>query len=419
MRKPSLRLRVAVSSALLGIVVSACLALIARQFADVYVDRLTLQVLHAEAVTLIERIRQDPNTPMPKFKQFTAYFPAADGSGVPPDIARLGVGDHDEDEWSESERQVSVYQIDDRRLYVALDLTSAVRRTRRFVKELSIMVLLGSALSGWLGWALAGRAIRPVRRLAARVEELQPPYDSAALAPEFASDEVGILARAFDSYQERLQEFLRRERDFTADASHELRTPIAVIRGAVEVMQENASLDSGDRERLMRVQRGADALSDLLDSMLALSRQGGAGDNAVEDVDLDREIDALLAARRSDLAARHVTATVSCPVPVAMRLPRRTFTIVFNNILRCATQFAEGGNIDVVCEPGVVRLTYRRGDLPAPRPGGLRRGPDSGGGGNTLGLLMLQRLCERCGWNLSERNDAVSGREFVLRFSLA
>ncbi len=156
-------------------------------------------------------------------------------------------------------------------------------------------------------WFWAGRAIEPVQRLAHEVDVLQPSRRGMVkLAPEFANDEVGMLAQAFDRYQEKLYEYVRRERTFTADASHELRTPLAVIRGAIEVLMDTGNCDTGTQTRLKRMQRGADELRDLLDALLVLARSDDADASEGRTPDLDQLVAGLLSERTDALREKRV-----------------------------------------------------------------------------------------------------------------
>ncbi len=92
------------------------------------------------------------------------------------------------------------------------------------------------------------------------------------LAPYFAEDEVGELAKALDDYAGRLTEVVQRDREFNADVSHELRTPLAVIRGAVELLLSKPDLDDRTRKRLQRIERAEQQCTDLISALLLLSR---------------------------------------------------------------------------------------------------------------------------------------------------
>ena len=86
-------------------------------------------------------------------------------------------------------------------------------------------------------------------------------------------DELGRLAQAIDGYQARLVEADASERAFFADASHELRTPVAVVRGAAEVLSEQDDLDEATRQRIRRIDRGVGELGELVDVLLRLVRR--------------------------------------------------------------------------------------------------------------------------------------------------
>ena len=265
--KLSLRSRVAITFATLGLVVSTCVALVAVHFSDSYVHRLIDEMLRVEGEYLSARFAADGQTPHPRTQHFYAFNDGGIGDNAPPpEIRALGIGEHELTD-EHGERHVAVYNVNGQRLYVVLNIGLESARERRLARDLSALVLLGTGLSAWLGWAWAGRAIQPVRRLAEDVEAIEPSQKPAIrFAPNFANDEVGALAQAFDRYQDKLYEYIRRERAFTADASHELRTPLAVIRGALEVMLDSGTCDAATESRLKRMQRGSDELRDLLDA---------------------------------------------------------------------------------------------------------------------------------------------------------
>ena len=411
MRRLGLRARVAALCAVLGLIVSACLSAVAIHFSDSYVDRLIAEMLRVEGDYLSQRYAVDGVAPRPRTKHFYTFVSAGvGGDAVPPEFARLGPGLH---EVEDGERHVAVYDVKGRRLYVVLDIGLEGARERRLSRDLFALMLFGSALSAWLGWFLVGRAIDPVRRLARQVETLEPADRSApALAPGYSNDEVGVLAQAFDRYQQKLHEYVRRERTFTADASHELRTPLAVIRGAIEVLLDNGGTDAATAVRLKRIQRGADELRDLLDALLVLAR---SDERANEDrtPDLSALVDSLLRERADALAERNLRLERERGENVAVAAPPRVLGIVIGNLLRAATQFADGG---------VLRVRVAADGLTVAHEGAVPEAVAADGPPridtreHVLGLGMIRRVCERRGWMLDESVDAGGGRAFVLRF---
>ena len=91
------------------------------------------------------------------------------------------------------------------------------------------------ALIGALTWMLVGRSLRPVAALTDRVAEISGTTLHERLPVPPSQDEVGHLARTMNGMLDRLDESARRQREFVADASHELRSPLASIRAQAEV----------------------------------------------------------------------------------------------------------------------------------------------------------------------------------------
>jgi len=409
-----LRTRVAALCALLGLVVSACLALVAVHFSDSYVHRLIDEMLRVEGDYLRARYEDEGVVPGPRGKHFHVYSGDASGAGaVPADLVALEPGLH-EVENERGERHVAVYDLGTRRLFVVLDIGLEGVRERRLARDLIALVLFGSALSSWLGWFWAGRAIEPVRRLAHQVETMEPPArELVALAPTYADDEVGALALAFDRYQEKLHEYVRRERAFTADASHELRTPLAVIRGAIEVLLDHGNIDAAAALRLKRIQRGADELRDLLDALLVLARGDDRTSNDARAQDLDSLVDSLLHERQDALREKNVQVERERQQGVAIAAPAKVVGVVIGNLLRATTQFADGGILRVRVRAGELRIVHASD--PANGANAMRS-LKLDAGEQALGLGMIRRVCERWGWTLDENVDGDGSHAFALRF---
>jgi signal transduction histidine kinase len=234
-----------------------------------------------------------------------------------------------------------------------------------------------------------------------------------ALAPEFAEDEVGALAQAFDRYQEKLHEYVRRERAFTADASHELRTPLAVIRGAIEVLLDQGRIDAAAALRLKRIQRGADELRDLLDALLVLARGDERPSNDARVRDLDNLVDDLLRDRQDALREKNLEVVRERESGVAIAAPAKVLGVVIGNLLRSVTQFAEGGVLRVRVRAGELSIAHDGAAEPA---NAADRRSNDNRREQPLGLGMIRRVCERWGWTLDENIDEDGRHGFALRF---
>lgn len=415
MAKLSLRTRVAATFALLGLVVSICVAVIAVHFSDTYVHRLIDQMLRVEAESAQSLLAEKGPEVRLNAYHFSLYLETPDSSNPPPpELRALAPGTHELPD-NEGERHVIVFQAQGHRAYVVMDIGSESMRERHLSRDLIALVLFGTLLSAWLGWIWAGRAIEPVRHLAHEVETLEPsPRGAASLAPGFVDDEVGALARAFDRYQERLYAFVRRERAFTADASHEIRTPLAVIRGAIEVMLDRGDASAADSARLKRMQRGGEELNDLLDALLVLARGEELDVTGETTVNLTDAVTRLVEERADKFREKHLQVTVDAASGVLLNAPSRVINVIVGNLLRAATRFAEGGDLRVKLTAAELRIACRHGTT----DGGGEPGPVGGEPADRIpGLGMIQRVCERRGWTLTAEAGPDQSR-FCLRFSV-
>lgn len=152
--------------------------------------------------------------------------------------------------------------------------------------RLVLLFLAGAPLLvaslGLAGWLLAGAALRPVAALTRRAAQISPADVGQRLPQPPGADEVAVLARTLNRMLDRLEVAVRREREFVDDAAHELRTPIAVLRGELEL-----ALRLGDRlpeevaESLQAALGEAERLEHLAQDLLVLaSAEHGGGHRA-------------------------------------------------------------------------------------------------------------------------------------------
>ncbi len=125
---------------------------------------------------------------------------------------------------------------------VAAPLHDALSSLDTLASSLLLAVLGGSALAALLSLALARRALRPVRRIALTAETIRS-GDLGRRIDYRARDELGELARVLDACFDELEDSIERQRRFGADASHELKTPLAAIRANVELLRGWGAVD--------------------------------------------------------------------------------------------------------------------------------------------------------------------------------
>ncbi len=130
-----------------------------------------------------------------------------------------------------------------------------------------ILVLMAAAG----GWLLAGAALRPVETLRQEADEISATDLSARLNVPATRDEISALGRTMDVLLHRLQAALRRQRNLVADAGHELRTPLAVLRAELELASKPGRSPEDLREAVRSASSEVERLSHLAEDLLLLA----------------------------------------------------------------------------------------------------------------------------------------------------
>ena len=154
-------------------------------------------------------------------------------------------------------------------------------------------------LASMLAWVIAGRVLQPLRLLRDTARSISE-SDLTQRIPVEGDDELADLARTFNEMLDRLEEAFASQKSFISDAGHELRTPITIIRGHLDVMGDDPE---ERRETLDLVRDELDRMSRLVNDLLLLAKATRPDFLQPETVDLD-ELTRELFAKASALAQR-------------------------------------------------------------------------------------------------------------------
>lgn len=218
---------------------------------------------------------------------------------------------------------------------------------RQLLEKSGIALAWMSALSIFLGWLAAGRALRPLRTLNERAREITATSLHKRLALTGPDDEVKQLANTFDDLLGRLDAAFQAQRQFVANASHELRTPLARAQTLAEVAlaDPEASVPSlkASHERVLAAGRQQEQL---IEALLTLARSERGLDRR-EPFDLAEIATALLAARRAEIAERGLTVETDLAPADATGDPRLAERLVANLIDNALRHNRDGGRVEI------------------------------------------------------------------------
>ena len=285
------------------------------------------------------------------------------------------------------------------------------------------LIPLGVLLASLGGYFLARRSLAPVAAMGAQAERIGATNLHDRLAVRNPKDELGRLAQTFNDLLDRLDQSFERQRRFISDASHELRTPVSILRGEAEVALSQASRSPEEyRESLAVLQQEAQRLARIVEDLFTLTRaDAGEYGLARSDFYLEELIADCVRAARALAQAKNITLLAVTSKEMPLRADEDLLRRMILNLLDNAIKYTPaGGNVSVTCSsaPGGYELSVTDSGpgIPAALQSKIferffrvdrarsRTGADSGAG---LGLSIARWIAE-AHWGRIElvRSDA-------------
>ena len=310
-------------------------------------------------------------------------------------------------------------------LVVAKPLTDIAREQHEVREAMVVVIPIALLLAGAGGLWLASIGLRPITLMARRATSI-PLSGLEDLGPVPRDDELGQLARAFNGLVARLRAALQTQRQFMADASHELRTPVSIIRTAADVMLSREHRDEAEyREALAMTGAQSRRLGTLVEDMLVLARaDAGAYPLRPVELYLDDVVDQCRRAVDVLAAERGITVTSTGTTDVSVRGDEELLRRLMLNLLQNAVQHSpKGGAVSVDISPNGSRVYVRVVDSGAGIPEADRSrifdrfvqlDPSRRAEGTGLGLTIAKWIADVHQGSLSLESSGPAGSTFCV-----
>jgi two-component system sensor histidine kinase MprB len=300
-----------------------------------------------------------------------------------------------------------------------LPLTAADSTLHGLLITYALLVAGGVLLAGLLGAFIARSALSPIRRFTSQTEQVTSSLDKPRRLDEEGAEELRRLAASFNQTLDALERSVQAQRHLIADASHELRTPMAALRSNIQIFLEAERLPEAERAELRdAIVAELDDLTQLVSDVLQLAR-GATPNEHVEELELDAIVRETI--ERAQRRAPRLVFTSELEPTVINNSADRVGRAVANVIDNARKWSPEDGSVEVTLQDGVLTV---RDHGPGFKPEDLgqvfdrfyrsdeaRRMPGSG-----LGLAIVKQAAEARG-GFAEASNAADGGGAVVRVS--
>ncbi len=256
--------------------------------------------------------------------------------------------------------RVTSHASDGRVLQLGLNRSEDDRLLRDFRRALVAVLLAAPAACALVGYRVARRGLRPIADVSATAARINASTLGERIGAAGMPAELAELAATFDAMLVRLEDAFGRATRFSADIAHELRTPLHVLRGEVEVALSQARTPEEYREVLGSCLEQCARLAKLVDTLLFLSRADNPEAEIVrEPLDVGAELSAAVGFYEPIAADTGVALTADAPAGLTAALDRTLFQRALGNLVANALAHTPaGGRVTVraVQQPGAMSV---------------------------------------------------------------
>jgi heavy metal sensor kinase len=319
----------------------------------------------------------------------------------------------------------------DRGLVAVVQVGSSLEEREKIFNYMVSFTVVGTVVSvliaSVVGWFLAVKALRPVDEITRMARRIGAESLDERLLTEGPPDEIGRLAETFNEMIARLERSFKQVRQFTADASHELKTPLTVLKGEIEVALRSGASAEALKEVLLSNLEETDRMSYIVKNLLDLARAD------VEAVRTEVSLDRVLAERFEHFRKMAVTEGIelgirkNTPTTVSGD-PVRLGQLIYNLIDNAFKYTPRGGMVELFLEKSDAEAILKvkdtgvgiaKEDLPYVfdrfyRVDKARTSREGVVGGVGLGLSICKEIAESHGGTIKVISEPGKGSTFTV-----
>lgn len=267
---------------------------------------------------------------------------------------------------------------------------------------LSIVAVL-IFLFGSLLLKLSQRLIEPVNTLKNQLDQHQGDPTQTFSVPDGSAKEFQTLADELNEYRSKINQVIKREQAFARYASHELRTPLTVMKGSSSLLARSANTDFQTRQ-VNRIQDATQQMSTMVDALLGLVRyERNTDDSPIRSI-TDEELKQIIFQSQAQADEKSIQFDIQIDGNPKTRATNAVLTIILGNLIRNGIAATPEGAIHISMDEDIISVRDE-GE-------GFSTIPHSDGHG--LGLMIVDDLCKRYGWQFNIGTHRNGGCEAMI-----
>jgi two-component system OmpR family sensor kinase len=310
---------------------------------------------------------------------------------------------------------------------VGMSRENLVATRRRFLLGMAAVLPIALVLAGGGGWMLARRALRPVDRMTESARRISAEHLTKRVDETGAGDELDRLAQTLNAMLSRLDAAFQEMRQFTADASHELQTPLTILKGEMEVALRSPRSPEEYQRILKSALEEIDRIARLVEGLLLLARaDAGVLRMDRRTVDLAQLIEEVYGQTRILAEARSLKFRLGPVEPISMQGDYAHLRRLLLNLVDNAVKYTPpDGRVTVSLESsgGWASLRVEDTGMGIPREDQARifqrfyrsaEARSRGEGGAGLGLCIARSIAEAHGGRIEVESATGRGSTFTV-----
>ena len=411
--------KIMVSFLLASVFFLSLLTIIVYYSNEILEDDLLAKQSEFELNNILKLLEADPNAPLPNSASLNIYLQSRQDSRPIPDyLTELTYGVTHDIKIGDKAYHVMVASVADDRLYIQYDVTEIERSEKllEFILMIAWVVLL--VVMYIIARILSKKLSGPIQQLSQELSNINPNERGIQLGHRFADDEVGQIARAFDSYTQKMDSYVEKQMAFAAMASHELRSPLTIVQTSADLISSRYD-DPDIQPHLEKISRASANMANMIHALLAVTRDQPIK-NGDQQVALRRLVDEIVDNMGPEITAKKINVDNNLAADISIEADKTLLTVVLTNLIKNGVKHGQQSSIRIDMQGPLLTITDNGIGIDSDALQHIfdfgYRGQDSQGYG--VGLYISKLICDYLCWSLELAPNPEGGIIAKVRFSV-